>query len=96
MADELPGNPPRMTAEEADARFAALVAQHRDEKPARGSRGPRVGAASLSLTWALAIVFAVGVALGAALRTKWIGALLLGIPIVLIARALVRRSGDAS
>jgi len=88
---------PRMTAEEANARFEALVAQHRREQAPRRSTGPRVS--KLTPMTALVLVYIVGVATGAYALTKPLIAVIVGVPLMLICRAWLKRSGygaDAS
>ncbi len=83
---------PRMTAADADARFAALVAEHRAE---RKSRGPgRVGASSDDKFAALAFaaVYCLGVTAGAIFHVKPLVAILVGAPVVYFVRVLSRRS----
>ena len=86
---------PRMTAAEADARFAALVAEHRGAKgrPTSGTRPPttrRQRDATLT-TLVVVIVFCLGVAGGALSSRKPLLALVVGIPLILVASHFLRR-----
>ena len=85
---------PRMTAADADARFAALVAEHRAGKrsrvigPTSGASSDRRGAAVLVL------VFCLGVFAGAIFHVKPLLAIILGAPTVYFAHVLYKRSRD--
>ena len=76
---------PRMTAEEADARFDALVAQHRREQGPRRTSGPRVS--TPTPTAALVLVYVVGVVTGTFTLAKPLVAVIVGVPLLLICRA---------
>jgi hypothetical protein len=82
---------PRMTAQDADARFEALVAQYRNEKKPRSAG--RSGVA-LGPGFALVVVYCLGVCAGVIWHVHPFTALLIGVPLVLIARALPRRRQD--
>jgi hypothetical protein len=79
---------PRMTAQDADARFEALVAQYRNEKKPRAAGR---STARLGPSFALVVVYCLGVCAGAVWHAHPFTALLVGVPLVLIARALLRR-----
>ena len=96
---------PRMSAADADARFAALVAEHRAGKKSRAigavtrrsnDAGGAVSGRSHDRTGPLAFVamFCLGVAAGAIFHVKPLLAILLGVPTIYIARYLYLRSRD--
>ena len=92
-ADPVAADKPRMTAADADARFAALVAEHRAGKKAPRATGPSVvnpedNAGAL----AFVLVFCLGVTAGALFHTKPLIAILVGVPTLYFARILQRRS----
>jgi len=82
---------PRMTAEEADARFEALVAQHRSEQAPQRTRGPRIS--RLTPMTALVLVYIVGVLTGMYAHAKPLVAVIVGLPLLLVCRAWLKRSG---
>ena len=92
-ADPVAADQPRMTAADADARFAALVAEHRAGKKAARAIGPSVVAPKdLSGALVLVLVFCLGVAAGALFHAKPLIAILIGAPAIYFARILHRRS----
>jgi hypothetical protein len=90
VADEKP----RMSAADAEARFEALVAQHRSEK--QSGRARKVVGKSDDRMAALAVVlvYCLGVAAGAVWHVKPLGAVLVGVPLILIVRSLLKRRRD--
>jgi hypothetical protein len=82
---------PRMTAAEADARFEALVAQHRSGQAPRTPRGPRIS--RLTPMTALMLVYIVGVVTGSYEHAKPLVAVVVGLPLLLVCRAWLKRSG---
>jgi len=87
---------PRMTAADADARFAALVAEHRAGRKTRGARTAAGPPSDRFAGWGLALVYALGVVAGAIFHAKPLLAIVLGAPTIFIARVLYRRSRDRS
>ena len=91
---------PRMTAAEADARFAALVADHRGAKGGQRSRtGRPKNRRELDgtlTTIVVVIAFCLGVACGALAPRRPLLALVIGVPLILVASHLIRRRGPAS
>ncbi len=99
--DETQIDRPRMTAEEADARFAALVAQHRQESQRRPSLpwSPASSTRAGSSTGVLMAVYALGALAGLLIHGKPVFVVLLGVPVVLLGRAALRRyagNGDGN
>jgi hypothetical protein len=85
---------PRMTAEEADARFAALVAEARGERRSSKSHGTL---ATAYPGLAMLIVYLIGVGMGAASGRKLAVPILLGVGIFAFRWGVARFSrGDGS
>ena len=85
------GEKPKMTAEEADARFAALVAQHRGEQSPRRASEP--GMSKMTPMKALVVVYVIGVVTGIYALAKPLLAVIVGVPVLLACRAWLKRSG---
>ncbi len=79
----------RLTPEEADARLAALIAEYR--KDGKTTRRERSSSFPPSLGWIF--VYLAGVVGGAVWHAKPLVAVLVGVPVLLVARALLSRSG---
>ena len=82
--------PQRLSAEEADARFAALVSAYRRERPRR-VRLRLPGGTAAGAAIALAAVYACGVVLGSAWPSKAVGLIVFGVPLLLVVRTLATR-----
>jgi hypothetical protein len=79
----------RLTPAEADARVAALIAQYRNEE--KTARRARSSSFPPSLGWIF--VYLAGVVGGAIWHAKPLIAAFVGVPVLLIARALLARPG---
>lgn len=91
--DPVAADKPRMTAADADARFAALVAEHRaGKKPARASNRSVRPSDDRAGALAFALLFCLGVTAGVMFHAKPIIAILIGVPVVFFARLLHRRA----
>jgi hypothetical protein len=77
---------PRMTPEEAEARFAALVAEHRGKKATK-TAGPRVSRTPVHGGVVVALVFLFGLVVGTIGHARPVLAAIIGVPLVLIVRA---------
>ena len=88
-----PGNDDRrrLSPEEDDARAAALIAQYRNERKAPRSTRSSTASSSLSPSLGLAFVYLCGVVGGVVWHAKPLAAILIGLPLVLIVHAFVRR-----
>ena len=84
---------PRMTSADADARFAALVAQYRNEKQRGAGRGPG-GADDQRAAIGLLLVYCLGVGAGAFWHAAPLVAIAVGAPVVYFVRFLRKRSRD--
>ncbi len=84
----------RMTAADADARFAALVAEHRAERKSRGRWTIAGPSDDRFAALAFVLVYGLGVAAGAVFHVKPLLAIALGAPVVYFARVLFKRSRD--
>ena len=82
---------PRMTAEEADARFAALVAEHRSKPRQRASHQARF--LGLTPMTAAAFIYIVGILVGTFAPVKPLFAVIVGIPLMFVCRASMKRYG---
>lgn len=80
-----------MTAADADARFAALVAEHRAEKKSRTSREVFGKSGDALSALAAPLCYCLGVAAGTIWHVKPLTAVLVGLPLLFIVRGLLKR-----
>ena len=85
---------PRISAADADARFEALVAQHRSEKKAGGARKAAGGSDARMSALAAVLVYCVGVTAGAIWHVKPLTAVLVGVPLIFIVHSVLKRWRD--
>lgn len=85
---------PRMTAADADARFAALVAEHRAAKPSRRAGTAFARGDDRLSGIAVLLVYCLGVVGGSIWHVKPLTAIIVGVPALLVVRHLLKRWRD--